>query len=108
MTGCCADVERQVAAARARRVERAALVEIERDGIDDQPVGRPRGQVEPGSDFDGHALAGRLARRAASAGVSRTIRLRRAGSRTLSRPVLPGVQPAATMVTRRHKNNRRG
>ena len=47
--GMRADVERQVVAARARRVERAALVEVERDGIDHETVGRPRGQLEPGA-----------------------------------------------------------
>ena len=90
--GMLSDVEWKAAAARAGRVERASLVEIERDGIDDQPVGRPGGQVEPGSHVDGHALAGR-------AGQARRFRRRQShdstspvGAPDAVPPVLPGVR----------------
>ena len=42
------------------RLLRLVLVEVERDGIDHQAVGGPRGQVETLRHLDRHALASRL------------------------------------------------
>src|SRR6185436_13418938 len=54
-----ADVDRQVVASRARRVEDTSVVEIQGNGIDDQSVGRPRDDLESRCDLDGDAAAGR-------------------------------------------------
>ena len=54
-----ADVERQVDAGRARCVERSRAIEVERHGIEHQPLGRPRGHLETRRDLHGDAAAGR-------------------------------------------------
>ena len=69
-----ADVERHVVAARARRVERAALVELERHGIDDERVRRPELELESAGISTVTPLRASAASRVASAGVSLTLR----------------------------------